>query len=84
MICVYNIVVVLVVVGMIGKEGFVICKMVWLFVYYVIFSGVIGYVIVWYVEWGWFNFGFVIVLLIVCVVVVLIVCEEFCCCVLVI
>lgn len=62
MICVHNVVAASAVVGMLGREGAVIRKTIFPFVYYATFAGALGYVIVWYQEKGFVNIGsFIIV-----------------------
>ncbi len=65
MICVHNVVAASAVVGLLGKEGTVIRKTLFPFAYYALFTGAIGYSIVWYSQKGLFNLGSVIALLIV-------------------
>ncbi|MED4164928.1 L-lactate permease [Halalkalibacterium halodurans] len=65
MICVHNVVAASAVVGLVGKEGVIIRKTIFPFLYYVVFSGAIGYTIVWYHEKGLFHVGTIIVSLIV-------------------
>ncbi|WP_144461008.1 L-lactate permease [Siminovitchia fortis] len=65
MICVHNVVAASAVVGLLGKEGTVIRKTLFPFVYYALFTGSIGYSIVWYSQKGLFNLGSIIALLIV-------------------
>lgn len=57
MICVHNVVAASAVVGMVGKEGTVIRKTLFPFVYYALLAGSIGYSIVWYSQKGLFNLG---------------------------
>jgi lactate permease len=57
MICVHNVVAASAVVGLNGKEGAVIRKTLFPFTYYALFSGAIGYSIVWYSSKGLFNLG---------------------------
>ena len=64
-ICVHNVVAASAVVGLVGKEGAVIRKTLFPFVYYALLPGAIGYVIVWYAQKGLFNIGSLIILLIV-------------------
>ncbi len=62
MICVHNVVAASAVVGLVGKEGSVIRKTIFPFLYYALFTGGLGYSIVWYAEKGLFNIGSMIVL----------------------
>ena len=64
-ICVHNVVAASAVVGLVGREGEVIRKTFWVFVYYALFTGSLGYGIVSYAESGILNAGFVIAGLIV-------------------
>ncbi|MDQ0243058.1 lactate permease [Bacillus fengqiuensis] len=57
MICVHNVVAASAVVGLVGKEGTVIRKTLFPFVYYALLAGGIGYSIVWYSQKGFFNLG---------------------------
>lgn len=59
-ICVHNIVAAAATVGLLGKEGLIIRKMLVPFFYYVTLSGAMGYVILWREEKGWFNVGTVV------------------------
>ena len=59
-ICVHNVVAAAAVVGLIGREGAVIRKTLWVFVYYALFSGALGYAIVWSSSKGPLNMGTVI------------------------
>ncbi|MDQ0272316.1 L-lactate permease [Cytobacillus purgationiresistens] len=65
MICVHNVVAASAVVGLVGKEGEVIRKTLFPFVYYSLFAGSVGYSIVWYSQKGLFNIGSIIAVLIV-------------------
>ena len=56
-ICVHNVVAASAVVGLIGKEGAVIRKTLWVFAYYAFVPGCLGYAIVWSGEKGWLNAG---------------------------
>jgi len=56
-ICVHNVVAASAVVGMAGRESFVIRKTLLVFVYYVTLAGGIGYSIVWHHRDGWSNMG---------------------------
>jgi lactate permease len=62
MICVHNVVAASAVVGLVGKEGSVIRKTIFPFLYYALFTGGLGYSIVWYAQKGLFNIGTFIVL----------------------
>ncbi|WP_078410872.1 L-lactate permease [Priestia abyssalis] len=57
MICVHNVVAASAVVGLVGKEGTVIRKTLFPFVYYALLAGSIGYSIVWHSQKGFFNLG---------------------------
>ncbi len=61
-ICVHNVVAAAATVGLLGKEGLVIRKTLPIFVYYALFTGAIGYVIVWHQDKGWLNIGTLIAL----------------------
>ena len=56
-ICVHNVVAASAVVGLIGKEGAVIRKTLWVFAYYALISGCLGYAIVWSGSKGPINAG---------------------------
>ncbi|MEM7386349.1 MAG: L-lactate permease, partial [Verrucomicrobiota bacterium] len=57
-ICVHNVVAASAVVGLVGKEGLVLRKTVFPFLYYALFSGAIGYAIVEVANGGgWVNLG---------------------------
>lgn len=56
-ICVHNVVAASAVVGLIGKEGAVIRKTLWVFAYYAFVPGCLGYAIVWSGTSGLFNAG---------------------------
>ncbi len=56
-ICIHNVVAASAVVGLVGREGAVIRKTFWPFVYYAGVSGCLGYVIVWHCDKGWVNLG---------------------------
>ncbi|MFM1653566.1 L-lactate permease [Brevibacillus sp. B_LB10_24] len=60
MICVHNVVAASAVVGLVGKEGFVIRQTLLPFTYYALLAGAIGYSIVWYSQKGLFNIGTII------------------------
>ncbi|MCS0671919.1 L-lactate permease [Cytobacillus firmus] len=57
MICVHNVVAASAVVGLVGKEGTVIRKTLFPFIYYALLAGSVGYSIVWYSQKGIFNLG---------------------------
>ncbi len=61
MICVHNVVAASAVVGLLGKEGLVIRKTVFPFMYYALMAGALGYTLAWGPEKGWFNLGSVLV-----------------------
>jgi lactate permease len=65
MICVHNVVAACAVVGLLGREGFVLRLTLLPFVYYALLSGAVGYAIVWHGVW---NAGGAIVALIVAAV----------------
>ena len=56
-ICIHNVVAASAVVGLVGREGAVIRKTFWPFVYYAGVSGCLGYAIVWHSTKGWVNMG---------------------------
>lgn len=56
-ICVHNVVAACAVVGLIGKEGLVIRKTFWPFLYYALFAGSLGYAIVWGLSSSFVNLG---------------------------
>jgi lactate permease len=60
MICVHNVVAASAVAGLVGKEGLIIRKTFFPFVYYALFAGSIGYAIVWYADRGLINLGTII------------------------
>jgi lactate permease len=70
-ICVHNVVAASAVVGLFGKEGAIIRKTLFAFVYYALFTGAIGYSIVWWSSKGPANLGSWIALAIVMGVVAL-------------
>ncbi len=72
MICVHNVVAASAVVGLLGREGLVIRKTLVPFLYYALFSGALGYSIVWAPQRGLLNMGTVIVVLIVIAAIALI------------
>lgn len=61
-ICVHNVVAASAVVGLIGKEGAVIRKVLAPFAYYALLPGSIGYSVVWYGRKGFWNAGTLIAL----------------------
>jgi lactate permease len=61
MICVHNVVAASAVVGMLGREGLVIRKTFFPFVYYALLTGAIGYWILWSDQRGLINAGSIIV-----------------------
>ncbi len=56
-ICVHNVVAASAVGGLVGKEGTVIRKTLWIFGYYALFAGAAGYAIVWWTRKGPLNIG---------------------------
>ena len=56
-ICIHNVVAASAVVGLVGREGAVIRKTFWPFVYYAGVSGCLGYAILWHSAKGWLNLG---------------------------
>lgn len=60
MICVHNVVAASAVVGMLGREGLVIRRTFWPFVYYALFTGALGYQLAWASEFGAFNAGAIV------------------------
>ncbi len=72
-ICVHNVVAASAVVGLVGKEGIVIRKTLWVFCYYALFAGALGYALVWSNTKGPFNAGTLLALAIVLGVVAVIV-----------
>ena len=62
-ICIHNVVAASAVVGLVGREGAVIRKTFWPFVYYAGVSGCLGYAIVWHSTKGWVNLGSVLLTL---------------------
>ena len=62
-ICIHNVVAASAVVGLVGREGTVIRKTFWPFVYYAGVSGCLGYAIVWHSTKGWVNLGSVLLTL---------------------
>lgn len=61
-ICVHNVVAASAVVGLIGREGAVIRKVLAPFAYYALLPGAVGYSVVWYGREGFWNAGTVIAL----------------------
>ncbi|SDH16118.1 lactate permease [Alteribacillus persepolensis] len=61
MICVHNVVAACAVVGLVGKEGAIIRKTIFPFLYYALLTGALGYSIVWFGDKGLFNLGTFIV-----------------------
>ncbi len=57
MICVHNVVAASAVAGMLGREGLVLRKTVFPFLYYAGFTGALGYAAVWYAHKGPFTIG---------------------------
>jgi lactate permease len=57
MICVHNVVAASAVVGLLGREGWILRKTLIPFVYYATLTGGLGYWIVWQSSKGWFNLG---------------------------
>ncbi len=62
-ICIHNVVAASAVVGLVGREGAVIRKTFWPFVYYAGFAGCLGYAILWQSTKGWLNLGSVLITL---------------------
>jgi lactate permease len=60
-ICVHNVVAASAVVGLVGREGIVIRKTLWVFAYYALFAGALGYAIVWTASRGPLNIGALLV-----------------------
>ncbi len=60
MICVHNVVAASAVVGMLGREGLVIRRTFFPFVYYALFTGSLGYFLVWSGSFGAINTGSII------------------------
>ncbi len=63
-ICIHNVVAASAVVGLVGREGAVIRKTFWPFMYYAGVSGCLGYAIVWHSTKGWVNLGSVLLTLV--------------------
>lgn len=72
-ICVHNVVAAAATVGLLGREGLVIRKTLLPFFYYALFTGAIGYAIVWHQSRGWMNLGSFIAAMIVVAIVVIVV-----------
>jgi hypothetical protein len=64
MICVHNVVAASAVAGLVGREGLIIRKTAWGFLYYALFAGSLGYAIVSWKEQGLFNIGTLFVVMI--------------------
>jgi lactate permease len=62
-ICVHNVVAASAVAGFLGKEGAIVRKTLPVFIYYALFSGALGYAIVWSKRGGILNFGTAIVVI---------------------
>ncbi|HBW36890.1 L-lactate permease [Desulfosporosinus sp. BICA1-9] len=60
-ICVHNVVAASAVVGLLGKEGYVIRKTMVVFAYYALLPGALGYSILYTAQRGFFNAGTIIV-----------------------
>ncbi|GAB6153546.1 L-lactate permease [Desulfosporosinus burensis] len=60
-ICVHNVVAASAVVGLLGKEGYVIRKTMVVFAYYALLPGALGYSILYSAQRGFFNAGTIIV-----------------------
>jgi len=60
-ICVHNVVAASAVVGLLGKEGYVIRKTAVVFSYYALLPGALGYAILYSADKGFFNVGTIIV-----------------------
>ncbi|MCB8817960.1 L-lactate permease [Desulfosporosinus shakirovi] len=63
-ICVHNVVAASAVVGLLGKEGYVIRKTAVVFTYYALLPGAFGYSLLYSAQKGFFNIGTIIVALI--------------------
>lgn len=50
MIVIYNVVVVLVMVGFLGKEGLILCKIIILILYYVGLVGILGLLVIYLLD----------------------------------
>jgi lactate permease len=75
-ICVHNVVAASAVVGLVGKEGWVIRKTLLVFTYYALLPGALGYSIVWWSTSGAFNVGTCLVVLIAATAVAVIVTQS--------
>jgi lactate permease len=71
-ICVHNVVAASAVVGLLGREGVVIRKTLWPFVYYAFTAGALGYALAWAPQRGYLNVGTVIVVMVAAVAIALI------------
>ncbi|AFQ42813.1 L-lactate permease [Desulfosporosinus meridiei] len=60
-ICVHNVVAASAVVGLLGKEGYVIRKTLVVFTYYALLPGALGYSLLYTAQKGFFNIGTIIV-----------------------
>lgn len=76
MICIHNIVAASAVVGMNGREGAVLRKTIWPFLYYATFAGALGYAIVWTSTKGIINVGSIIATMIAIAALVVVVMAE--------
>ena len=72
MICVHNVVAASAVAGLLGKEGLVIRKTLWAFLYYALLVGGVGYSLAWFSQKGVVNAGTLISILVVASVIYLI------------
>ncbi|SHI07654.1 L-lactate permease [Desulfosporosinus lacus] len=63
-ICVHNVVAAAAVVGLLGKEGYVIRKTLVVFTYYALLPGAVGYSILYTAQKGFFNAGTIIAALV--------------------
>ena len=63
-ICVHNVVAASAVVGLLGKEGYIIRKTAVVFAYYALLPGAVGYSILYTAQKGFFNAGTIIAALI--------------------
>ncbi|MBI4265204.1 MAG: L-lactate permease [Acidobacteria bacterium] len=68
MICVHNVVAACAVIGLLGREGFVLRLTLLPFVYYALLAGAVGYTIVWHADKGWLNVGSTVAMLIIATV----------------
>jgi lactate permease len=71
-ICVHNVVAAAATVGLLGREGLVIRKTLWVFFYYVLLTGAMGYALVWHADKGWLNIGMLIAMGVVAAIVTVI------------